>query len=171
MPSIDELTDCLSRKAREEGAEAVRVCAPQKVVVASWVRWKCQYGCPFYGKSLTCPPFSPPPEETQKFLQSYRRGIIFLAGESWLVRHLAVRLESLAFSAGYYRAFGLGAGPCGLCAECDPGGRCRRPEEARPSMEACGIDVFQTARNAGLDLFPAKGPKEPCPRVGLVLLD
>lgn len=172
MPSINELTDYLSRKARERGAEAVRVCAPQKVVVASWVRWKCQYGCPFYGKSLTCPPFSPLPEETEKVLQSYRRGIIFLAGESWLVRHLAVCLERLAFSAGYYRAFGLGAGPCVLCAgECDTGGHCRRPEEARPSMEACGIDVFQTLRNAGLDLFPARGPKEPCPRVGLLLLE
>ena len=43
------------------------------------------------------------------------------------------------------------AGPCPLCRECaklkdEP---CVLPGKARPSMESCGIDVFQTARNNG----------------------
>ncbi|MGB9804392.1 DUF2284 domain-containing protein, partial [Desulfofundulus sp.] len=57
------------------------------------------------------------------------------------------------------------------CEECNTEGACRRPVEARPSLEACGIDVFQTARSNGLNLTPAREPDEPCPRVGLLLLD
>ena len=165
------LLERLCRAAREAGALEARVIDTATVVVAPWVRWKCRYGCPGYGRSLTCPPFTPRPEETEAVLRCYRTGILFLAEASWLVRYLAGHLEHLAFKAGSYRAFGLGAGPCGLCAECNLDGPCRRPGEARPSMEACGIDVFQTVRNNGLPLTPAREPGEPCPRVGLLLVD
>jgi len=37
----------------------------------------------------------------------------------------------------------------GLCEECSLDKGCKHPREARPSMEACGIDVFKTARTAG----------------------
>jgi predicted metal-binding protein len=56
--------------------------------------------------------------------------------------------EREIFLAGYYKAFGLGAGPCRLCAECTMK-ECRYAENARPSMESCGIDVFSTVRNNG----------------------
>ncbi len=41
-----------------------------------------------------------------------------------------------------------------LCKECAllKGSHCSFPEKARPSMEACGIDVFQTAHNHNLPL-------------------
>ncbi|HPC73544.1 MAG TPA: DUF2284 domain-containing protein [Syntrophales bacterium] len=52
---------------------------------------------------------------------------------------------------GITKAFVYLAGPCPLCKECaiiknEP---CVLPGKARPSMESCGIDVFQTARNNG----------------------
>jgi len=58
-----------------------------------------------------------------------------------------------------------------LCAQCNLKGRCRHGENARPSMEACGIDVFATARNNGfiietLDSIRCKGNY-----FGLVLID
>ncbi|MFH1011878.1 MAG: DUF2284 domain-containing protein, partial [bacterium] len=43
----------------------------------------------------------------------------------------------------------MSSGPCSLCESCDVKKPCHFPEQARPSMEACGIDVFSTARNAG----------------------
>ena len=49
---------------------------------------------------------------------------------------------------GYYNPPGLGAGPCFLSTEC-PGDWLRHPRKARPSMEACGIDVCVTARASG----------------------
>ncbi|WP_169719293.1 DUF2284 domain-containing protein [Desulfovirgula thermocuniculi] len=168
---LPELLEELCRLAREAGALGVKAVDTATVAVAPWVRWKCQYGCPYYGRSLTCPPFSPRPEETAAVLRCYRRGLLFWAEESWQVRYLAARLERRAFRAGYYRAFGLGAGPCGLCAPCNVPGPCRRPGEARPSMEACGIDVFRTAANNGLVLAPQEDFRNTCPRVGLLLVE
>jgi predicted metal-binding protein len=62
-----------------------------------------------------------------------------------------VELEGELFKDGYYKAFVFLAGPCRLCKKCaavenDP---CLFPWKARPSMEACGIDAYQTARNNG----------------------
>lgn len=69
-------------------------------------------------------------------------------------------LESDALGLGYRFAAALTGGPCRLCDECvgqGSGGRCRHPFRSRPSMEAMGIDVYLTARNAGLPFeIPAK---------------
>lgn len=168
---LPELLEELCQSAREAGALGAKVIDTATVAVAPWVRWKCQYGCLYYGRSLTCPPFSPRPEETAAVLRCYRRGLLFWAKESWQVRYLAAHLERKAFRAGYYKAFGLGAGPCGLCAPCNLPGPCRRPGEARPSMEACGIDVFRTAANNGLVLAPPEDFTNTCLRVGLLLVE
>lgn len=73
---------------------------------------------------------------------------------------LLSRLESDALGMGYRFATALTGGPCRLCDECvgqGSGERCRHPFRSRPSMEAMGIDVYQTARNAGLPFdIPAK---------------
>ncbi len=58
-------------------------------------------------------------------------------------------LEREAFLMGYYKAFGMSSGPCTLCESCNVEKTCRHTEQARPSMEACGIDVYQTARTVG----------------------
>jgi hypothetical protein len=52
---------------------------------------------------------------------------------------------------------------------------CRFPVDARPSLESSGIDVFQTARNAGLDTKVVESkevlsPKE-LPTFTLLLLE
>jgi predicted metal-binding protein len=61
------------------------------------------------------------------------------------------RLEAAAFKRGLTYASGFTAGKCTLCDECvGAGNRCRNPYKARPSMEAMGIDVSRTAKNAGL---------------------
>jgi predicted metal-binding protein len=70
------------------------------------------------------------------------------------------KLERDALNMGHRFALALSGGTCSLCDECSvltPGEPCRHPFEARPSMEAVGIDVILTAQNAGMDVeFPAK---------------
>jgi predicted metal-binding protein len=72
-------------------------------------------------------------------------------------------LEKTAFYDGFYKSFGFGAYPCIYCEHCvaeehegivDESMRrnCRHMDLVRPSMEAAGIDVFATAKNAGWDL-------------------
>jgi|Deesub1362A_J573_1020465.scaffolds.fasta_scaffold00908_16 predicted metal-binding protein len=64
-------------------------------------------------------------------------------------------VEREAFKLGLYYATGFIAGACKLCEECvGPGNGhvCRHPFEARPSMEAMGIDVYETLKRAGLSI-------------------
>ena len=48
---------------------------------------------------------------------------------------------------------------------------CRHNDIMRPSMEACGIDVFGTLQNAGYSPRVLKGFTESLEIIGLVLLD
>jgi predicted metal-binding protein len=62
-------------------------------------------------------------------------------------------VETQAFKQGFYLAAGLTGGECSLCPECvtvQSGKPCRHPFEARPSMEALGIDVIKTCDKAGM---------------------
>ena len=78
-------------------------------------------------------------------------------------------VEREAFNKGYYLSLGLTAGTCRLCATCDPKLPCKHPSEARPSMEAVGIDVQKTTKNAGLEL--KWNTKELMTLSGLILID
>ncbi len=80
-----------------------------------------------------------------------------------------VAVEREAFLAGYYKAFAMGEGPCRLCEVCSLE-RCVHPQEARPSMEACGIDVFATAHNLGCPIHTLRDRDEPRNLYGLLLL-
>jgi predicted metal-binding protein len=69
-------------------------------------------------------------------------------------------LEAAAFGLGYRFAAALGASRCYVCEECSRRGPCKVPFRGRPSMEAMGIDVVETAKRAGLPIeIPA--PEKP----------
>lgn len=157
---------------------------PSSVVTEAWVRLKCQYGCTEYGKWYCCPPDTPTPEMTRTVLDSYNRAILFhIEGARTpdrsrrelfanLFKDL-VDLEGELFKDGYYRAFVYLAGPCNLCKECsklkhEP---CRFRSTARPAMEACGIDVYRTARKNGYFVHPLREKSETQNTFCLMLVD
>ena len=148
--TIDELKD----RAVKLGAGESRIIEVKSVKTAAWVRYKCQFGCSGFGEGLTCPPYSPTPDQTQKILDSFKQAILIHCHGRLKVdiSTIVIKIEREAFLAGYYKALGMGAGPCRLCAQCNVKGECRHREEARPSMEACGIDVYATARNNGFTI-------------------
>lgn len=81
-------------------------------------------------------------------------------------------IETQAFKQGFYLAAGLSGGECCLCRVCvQPlsGQNCRHPFEARPSMEAMGIDVIRTCEKAGMPVELSS--KRRVKWTGLVLLD
>jgi predicted metal-binding protein len=85
-----------------------------------------------------------------RFLDSYKK---HFSPVKLKLHRIVHKVEAQAFSQGYRFAVGFIAGSCKLCPECvaaDSHGSCRNPFRARPSMEAMGIDAYQTARNAGL---------------------
>jgi predicted metal-binding protein len=158
------------RAAIELGAKKAKIIAPQKVVTGHWVRWKCSYGCSGYQSNLMCPPYTPLPAQTREMLDQYKRAVIFEAdkGEP---KKIAPALEKKLFLQGFYKAFGMGAGPCRLCETCAFEQGCRHPDDTRPSMESCGIDVFATARDHGFTINVVCAQKDPQHYFGLVLID
>ena len=88
------------------------------------------------------------------------------------LHRLVNMIEAAAFKRGYYLAAGFTGGECSLCSKCiSPlsGKPCRRPFEARPSMEAMGIDVIRTCSKARMPISLSSGKKVQW--TGLVLLD
>jgi predicted metal-binding protein len=156
--------------ALDLGARAAKIVSPAKVVTDEWVRWKCRYGCGGFGSSLVCPPHTPRPAETRAMLDGYRAAILFET-PSGNTKKIAVKLEREIFLSGYHKAFGMGGGPCELCKTCTFDEGCRHPEKARPAMEACGIDVFATARKHGFTVNVVRNHRDPQHYFGLVLIE
>jgi predicted metal-binding protein len=160
LPPLDEFR----HEALEMGAiDAVVVSPKQQVYTANWVRLRCQYGCSEYGKCLTCPPYSPNAETTRKILDEYQSAILLHGSQCESLRKIARDLEHQIFLAGYYKAFAFVCGPCWTCKTCGIARKkrgavveCKHPDLARPAMEAAGIDVFATARGAGLPIEVVK---------------
>jgi predicted metal-binding protein len=172
--SYEVLEAELEKMAFKEGASVIMPIDPHDIVVGNWVRLKCQYGCPSYAKKLSCPPYSPTPEDTRKVLEEYSKAYLIGYSRSIFdeygnekfdkifpkalkkIRKSILELEKHVFLLGYYKSFTYGfCGPCTLCKQCsaeDGDITCKLPKESRPSMEAAGMDVFKTVRNAGLEL-------------------
>ncbi len=157
------------KKAKGLGAKDAKIISAKSIVTAEWVRLKCQFGCGRYGITLTCPPFSPTPERTRRMITYYEYGLLVHGDEYTGIRSIVSTLEREIFLDGYYKAFGMGSGPCNLCEKCPE--ICRYTDKARPSMEACGIDVFSTVRANGLPIEVLKTDTCECNYYGVVLIE
>jgi len=169
-------------KASEGGATETKQIHPGSVVTAPWVRLKCQTRCRGYGKSYCCPPDSPTPEQTRDLIDAYHRAILFHKEAPHTKDRgkifqkyfdMITDLEGEMFKDGYYKALVFLAGPCNLCKECaklqaEP---CKFRNRARFSMEACGIDVYQTARDNGFFIETLRDKEETQNIYCLMLVD
>ncbi len=155
--------------AQARGAVEAKIIEASSIKTASWIRMKCQYGCPNYGTSLCCPPRSPTVEEMQKAIDDYSVALLARFPSSEGVNRIP-EIERAIFLDGMYKAFGLKAGGCGLCPKCNLE-RCVHPLEARPGMEAVGIDVYETVRRNGLTLEVVRNKGDCYSYFGLVLIE
>lgn len=152
------------------GAKDAKVISAREVFVEDWVRLKCEFGCGCYNTNLMCPPRSPDAEKTRRVLTYYDSAILIHCEKSADVRKVIPQLERLIFIDGFYRALGMACGPCYLCDECNLE-CCIYPDQARPAMEACSINVFRTARNAGFPIKVLRTRRERGNYYGLVLVE
>ena len=102
-------------------------------------------------------------------IDEYRTGILFTSRKGD-IKKAAIELSRKLFLDGYYKTIAFGSGPCGLCKTCNLE-KCRFPKKAIPSMEACGIDVFATARANGYNLQVVQEKGDSSCYFGLVLFD
>jgi predicted metal-binding protein len=163
--------------ARERGADHALVIEPASIITAPWVRLKCQFGCFGYGRGLCCPPCTPSPEQMRDILGSFARAI--LLHRHWQkgigvvdqFNEMVVDIEKALFLDGYYKAWAMGSGPCRRCKKCDTTGTCLHADRARPSLEACGIDVFATAHGHDLPIQVVRTHKDEREIFGVVLVE
>ncbi len=170
MKNDKEITKIKSL-ALKFGVEEAEVIKTSKIVVENWVNWKCRFGCPDYGKWLTCPPYTPKPEETKALLKEYKIALLVRLSDKIKLYEAINKLERELFLQGYYKAFGFSGGHCPYCEKCTLDFKtCKNLLLVRPSMEACGINVFETAKNAGFPVEILKDKNLKVYRFGLILI-
>ena len=168
VEKMKKYAKCVTR-AKELRVKDAKIIPTKSIVTAEWVRIKCQFGCGGYDRRLTCPPHSPTPEQTRRILTHYNYALLVHVDEMINVSKIVFKIEEEIFFDGYYKAFGMGAGPCYLCEKCPK--FCKYPDKARPSMEACGIDVYRTVRAHGFPIEVLRTEKCKFNFYGLVLIE
>jgi len=149
---------------RENGYNDFKWISGADVFVRQWPRFKCMYGCDSYGKKGTCPPSVPSIADCREFFNEYKN-ILVIHMEKKLDNpedrkkwsretnlHL-LEVERAIFLAGHHKTFLMFMDDCCICKEC-PGTKidCLNPEQARPTPEGFGVDVFATVRKLGLPI-------------------
>lgn len=153
------------------------------IVVAQWVRFRCMYGCPSYGRCGTCPPNVPSIEECTKMISEYNDAAVFHFTKQvdkpedrkpWskeMVLKL-LKVEREVFLKGYYKTLLIPFDNCELCETCT-GKRtdCKNPKMARANADALGIDVFSTVRSIGYPIKVLKEYNETMNRYAFLLIE
>ncbi len=161
----------LIQEAIRLGCTKAKVILTKTISMANWVKLQCQYGCSHYGSVLTCPPYTPQAEEMSEVLVEYDKALLINASPETNVREIVVHLEEVLKEKGFNKAFALSAQPCDLCEPCTIATHCQYPDKARPTLQACGIDVNETIHNNGWDDLGPQTPCAPTHAIGMVLID
>jgi predicted metal-binding protein len=155
----------------------------QDIVVAQWVRLKCMFGCPSYGKKAACPPNVPSVDECQKFFSEYQNVVLFHfekqvevpeARYAWCLEENKnlLALEREVFLAGFVKAFLLIMDECRLCENCSgERSKCKNQKLSRPGPEALAVDVYSTVRRQGYFIQVLENYKKPMNRFAFLLVD
>ena len=155
----------------------------KEIVVAHWVRMKCMFGCPEYGRNAACPPNAPSVAECQRFFNEYSTAALFHFEKrvdkpedrhAWSrqVNAGLLKLERDVFLAGHQKALLLNMDSCQICGEC-PSDRaeCIHPKSARPTPEAMAVDVFSTVRKVGYPIEVLTDYSQAMNRYAFLLVD
>jgi predicted metal-binding protein len=173
----------VEKMAVEHGLKDFKWIRPDAMLLGEWVRMKCNFGCPGYGKRKSCPPRLPPVEECRTFFREYQHGLFFhfpVKFKDPEMRHPWSRevnqkmldLERSVFLSGYQKAFVFPQAPCRLCKKCaETAENCRQPYLSRPTLEAFGVDVYGTARKFGYPIQVVKDFHDEMNRYGLLLVE
>jgi len=179
LEEIAELT-------RSFGFSEIHPVHTSEIVTARWVGLKCRYGCAKYNTSWCCPPAAPDFETVNQLLSEYELALLLLRQnrnqhfyrnsnekrrcqlKQWKA---TIALERKLFLMGYYKAFGFPADTCALCKECAYPKLCKFPNEKRPSLEACSIDVLETLKRLGRSVTLAGHVDDPYSSWSMILLE
>jgi predicted metal-binding protein len=155
---------------------------PKEIIVSQWVRVKCTFGCSDFGQG-SCPPNTPSVNECREFFSEYSNALIIRLNKfadkdsypSEWSRDMTGKLlevEKQVFLIGNQKTFLLNQTCCSLCNKC-PGNRidCKDKRRSRPSPESFAVDVYQTVRNAGMEIHVISENPSEINRIAILLID
>ncbi len=173
----------LEKIARQHGFTDFRWIDPKTITVSQWVRIKCEYGCPNYGRIASCPPNTPTVEECRQFFAEYSTAMVFHFQQviadtrkrrAWSAKtNLGLsKVEREVFLAGYPKAFMLFQAACRLCDDCvATRAECKKPDLSRPTPEAMAVDVFATVRQLGYPIEVLTDRSDQMNRYGFLMVE
>jgi predicted metal-binding protein len=149
------------------GAGKAALIPADQIVLAASFRDACaQNSCGAYGKYWVCPPACGEIDMLMARVRSFDQAILYQSVghfedsfdfEGMIAARrahgiLSRRIEECLSGEFPADHFHLSVGGCDLCTECtySEGLPCRHPDKTLLSLEACGVDVYQTAKAAGL---------------------
>ena len=150
----------------DEGATKAAVIDSDSIVFSTVFRDICaSNGCGVYGKCWMCPPDCGDINDLINKVKSYPKGILYqticsiedsfdIEGMGEAKRNhsrLSLKLDKKIADVLPNR-FHLSCGGCGICSKCAKIDNlpCRFPDIALTSLEACGIDVYNTTSKTDL---------------------
>jgi predicted metal-binding protein len=129
------------------------------------IRAMCEQNtCGRYGKSWNCPPVCGTVEELEAACRRYSKGILVNSVKQledsfdWqgmmdggrALCDILLDIDDAARRLGLADYRILGSGGCNSCEDCSyPDHPCRHPDKQFTPIEACGINVMQTALDSG----------------------
>jgi predicted metal-binding protein len=89
-----EKFDFLRKMALKMGAVDAKIITADKIIVEDRIVLKCKVGCTNYGKTLSCPPYTPTAEEFRKIVSEYSYALFMkfksqAKADSKLAKHLS----------------------------------------------------------------------------------
>ncbi|MBR4888594.1 MAG: DUF2284 domain-containing protein [Clostridia bacterium] len=157
----------LIRIALENGAAKATVIPQEKIILNAAHRDDCAKNyCGNYGRCWMCPPHVGPIDELMAKVRTYTHGLLYQTiGEiedSYDIEGMFEVGHTHATNGRKIRDVLTGVlpddslhlinGGCGGCERCSilDGEPCRTPENAMPSMESYGVDVYNTCKTTDL---------------------
>ena len=171
--------------AKKLGADRAVLIKAKEIILEPAVKDACtENTCSHYNKNFMCPPYVEDITYYNELIGNYQQGILvqITRGIKGLedketinkyasqLHRLILQLEKEAGNNGYPLAKAFSAGHCKLCNPCEVvngADRCAKPQLARPSMEATGINVIDTCSKVGM---PIEFLENEVTWVGLILL-
>ncbi len=149
------------------GADKAVLIDTESIVLNPEFRRMCEANqCGMYGRCYVCPPDVGAIEDLMPQIRKYEKGLFYqiinpledsfdlegMVEAKQRLTGVSQRLLDAFLSDPDDSTLHLSGGACGLCEKCGKvtGEPCRHPDRALASLESYGVDVYNTAKNAGL---------------------
>lgn len=162
---MDNITNIIDKHLYGNAFQSA-VITTDKIIFSEYVVKACASNhCGKYNTCWTCPPAVGNLETLKDKYTKYKWAYVFTTlhkiEDSFDIEGMDIsrtehqKVQDIVIKALQgYNIDWLGAGSCTICKKCTyPNFPCRFPDEAKPSVEACGIDAVQLAKTCKIDYY------------------